>query len=35
VARTGYLGGQTRHSEIVKGATTPIDNTENKGDDTK
>ncbi len=33
VARTGYLGGQIRHSEIVKGATTPIDNTENEGDD--
>jgi hypothetical protein len=24
VARTGYLGGQIRHSEIVKGLTTPI-----------
>lgn len=33
VARTGFLGGQIRHSEIVKGATTAIDNTENEGDD--
>jgi len=33
VARTGFLGGQIRHSEIVKGATTPIDNTESESDD--
>jgi uncharacterized membrane protein len=33
VARTGFLGGQIRHSEIVKGATTPLDNTEKEGDD--
>ncbi|GAB1445552.1 hypothetical protein MASR2M41_12580 [Flammeovirgaceae bacterium] len=33
VARTGYLGGQIRHSEIVKGATTPIDNTESESYD--
>ncbi|HMP30463.1 MAG TPA: hypothetical protein PKD85_12740 [Saprospiraceae bacterium] len=33
VARTGFLGGQIRHSEIVKGATSPIDNTESEADD--
>lgn len=32
VARTGFLGGQIRHSEIVKGAITSTDNTENEGD---
>jgi uncharacterized membrane protein len=32
VARTGFLGGQIRHSEIVKGATTSTDNIENEGD---
>ncbi|MEQ8473621.1 MAG: hypothetical protein RIC35_20655 [Marinoscillum sp.] len=33
VARTGFLGGQIRHSEIVKSATTPIDSTESEADD--
>ncbi len=33
VTRTGYLGGQIRHSEMVKGATTSVENTENEGDD--
>ena len=33
VARTGFLGGQIRHSEIVKGATTLLDNTESETDD--
>lgn len=33
VARTGYLGGQIRHSEIVKGASATIDNTESESDD--
>lgn len=33
VARTGFLGGQIRHSEIVKGATTTIYNTESASDD--
>jgi uncharacterized membrane protein len=33
VARTGYLGGQIRHSEIVKGATTQLDNTDSESDD--
>ncbi len=33
VARTGYLGGQIRHSEIVKGANTPTDNTESEADE--
>lgn len=33
VARTGYLGGQIRHSEIVKGANSTIDNTESESDD--
>jgi hypothetical protein len=32
VARTGFLSGQIRHSEIVKGAITSTDNTENEGD---
>lgn len=27
------LGGQIRHSEIWKGATTPIDNTQSESDD--
>lgn len=33
IARTGFLGGQIRHSEIVKGATIPLDNTESEADD--
>lgn len=33
VARTGYLGGQIRHSEIANGATTPLENSEIEDDD--
>ena len=33
VARTGFLGGQIRHSEIVKGATIPLDNIGSEDDD--
>lgn len=33
VARTGFLGGQIRHSEIVKDATISLDNIESEGDD--
>lgn len=33
VARTGYLGGQIRHTEITNGATTPAENSENDSDD--
>ncbi|WP_394907478.1 hypothetical protein [uncultured Mesonia sp.] len=33
VARTGYLGGQIRHSEIVKDLTISLKNIENQEDD--
>lgn len=33
VARTGYLGGQIRHTEITNGATAPTENSENESDD--
>jgi uncharacterized membrane protein len=33
VARTGYLGGQIRHTEISIGATAPTENSENEDDD--
>jgi uncharacterized membrane protein len=33
VARTGYLGGQIRHTEIANGANVPTENSENKKDD--
>lgn len=33
VARTGYLGGQIRHSEIVKSAMNPLYNIENEDND--
>lgn len=33
VARTGYLGGQVRHSEIVDGATNPLNNLESDDND--
>lgn len=33
VARTGYLGGQIRHTEISNGATAPTENSENENDD--
>lgn len=33
VARTGYLGGQIRHTEISNGATTPTENSEKEADD--
>jgi uncharacterized membrane protein len=33
VARTGYLGGQIRHTEISNGATVPTENSENENDD--
>lgn len=33
VARKGFLGGQIRHSEIVKDATISLDNIESEGDD--
>jgi len=32
VARTGYLGGQIRHTEIVDGKTAPAENTGNEED---
>jgi uncharacterized membrane protein len=32
VARTGYLGGQIRHTEISNGATVPSENSENESD---
>ncbi len=33
VARTGYLGGQIRHTEINNGTATPTENSEHKSDD--
>lgn len=33
VARTGYLGGQIRHTEITNGPTAPAENSENESDD--
>jgi len=33
VARTGYLGGQIRHTEIANGATLPAGNSEKDADD--
>ncbi|KOY84340.1 hypothetical protein AD998_21595 [bacterium 336/3] len=33
VARTGYLGGQIRHTEISNGTTVPTQNSENDKDD--
>lgn len=33
VARTGYLGGQIRHTEISNGATVSSENSENETDD--
>ena len=33
VARTGYLGGQIRHTEIANGATTTTENSEKDTDD--
>lgn len=33
VARTGYLGGQIRHTEISNGATAPIGDFEKEADD--
>jgi uncharacterized membrane protein len=33
VARTGYLGGQIRHTEITNGATSSAENSENESDD--
>ncbi len=33
VARTGYLGGQIRHSEIGNGVATPLENSESEDDD--
>jgi uncharacterized membrane protein len=33
VARTGYLGGQIRHTEIANGAIAPTENSENEKDD--
>ncbi len=33
VARTGYLGGQIRHSEITNGTNVPTENLENEKDD--
>lgn len=33
VARTGYLGGQIRHTEISNGANVPAENSENETDD--
>jgi len=32
VARTGYLGGQIRHSEITNGTTPPLENSEIEDD---
>ncbi len=33
VVRTGYLGGQIRHTEITNGANTPAEHSENEADD--
>ncbi len=33
VARTGYLGGQIRHTEITNGTNVPTENLENQKDD--
>jgi uncharacterized membrane protein len=33
VARTGYLGGQIRHTEIANGANVPAEHSENEKDD--
>jgi hypothetical protein len=33
VARTGYLGGQIRHTEISNGATAAAENSGNESDD--
>lgn len=33
VARTGYLGGQIRHTEISNGATVASENSQNENDD--
>ena len=33
VARTGYLGGQIRHTEVANGATLPAENSEKEADD--
>ena len=33
VARTGYLGGQIRHTEIANGANVPSENSETEDDD--
>ncbi len=33
VARTGYLGGQIRHTEITNSATAPAQNSEKQNDD--
>ena len=33
VARTGYLGGQIRHTEVSTGATVPSDNSEKETDE--
>lgn len=33
VARTGYLGGQIRHTEISNSATVSIENSEKEADD--
>jgi uncharacterized membrane protein len=33
VARTGYLGGQIRHTEITNGTNVPTENLENEKDD--
>lgn len=33
VARTGYLGGQIRHTEVTNGATTTAENSERDTDD--
>lgn len=33
VARTGYLGGQIRHTEITNGATVPAGNSDKESDD--
>lgn len=33
VARTGYLGGQIRHTEVTNGAIVPSEHSENEDDD--
>jgi uncharacterized membrane protein len=33
VARTGYLGGQIRHTEITNSTTAPTENSEKLNDD--